>query len=418
MYYFVYKQNKCVVLPENKIGQTIIRDLYERKILPYIGKDIIKVFVGQRRVGKSYLLFQTIRYIQQHIPEANIIYINKEDAEYEDIENHRQLIDYAEGLKKKAGSNILMVDEVQDIDGFEKALRHFQTTGDWDIYCTGSNAKLLSGDLATYLSGRYVEIKVYSLSYSEFLNFHKLLNNQENFLKYIRYGGLPYLKHLELEDRIVFDYLKNIYSAILFKDVTARYEIRNVSFLEKLSLYIADNIGNLVSAKKISDYLKSQNQKISVNIILDYLQYLRDAFFIFKVQRNDLKGKRILEVGEKYYMEDMGIRHSLRNYHENDISQIMENIVFIHLLVWDYQVTVGKLYDREIDFVCDKSGQRTYIQVTLSMVEQKTRNREYGNLAAIPDNHRKLVVTGDEYVTENHDGIETWNIRKFLTEFV
>ncbi len=405
------------MLPAGKISQTLTRDLYERKILPYVGKDIIKVFVGQRRVGKSYLLFQTIRYIQENIQMANIIYINKEDTEYEDITNHRQLIEYAERLKEESGNNILMVDEVQDIEGFEKALRHFQTSGEWDIYCTGSNAKLLSGDLATYLSGRYIEIKVYSLTYNEFLDFHKLDNNQENFLKYIKYGGLPYLKHLELTDRIVFDYLKNIYTAILFKDVTARYDIRNVSFLEKLSLFIADNIGNLVSAKKISDYLKSQKQKISVNIILNYLQYLRDAFFIFRVQRNDLKGKRILEVGEKYYMEDMGIRHSLRNYNPNDISQLLENIVFIHLLVWDYQVTIGKLYDREIDFVCDKDGKRIYIQVTLSMVEEQTRKREYGNLEAIPDNHRKLVVTGDEYVSENHEGIETWNIRKFLMEF-
>lgn len=405
------------MLPASKIDQTITRDLYERKILPYVGKDIIKVFVGQRRVGKSYLLFQTIRYIQKSIQKANIIYINKEDAEYEDISNHRQLIEYAEHLKEEAGNNILMVDEVQDIEGFEKALRHFQTSGEWDIYCTGSNAKLLSGDLATYLSGRYIEIKVYSLTYNEFLDFHKLENNQENFLKYIKYGGLPYLKHLELTDRIVFDYLKNIYTAILFKDVTARYDIRNVSFLERLGLYIADNIGNLVSAKKISDYLKSQKQNISVNIILNYLQYLRDAFLIFRVQRNDLKGKRILEVGEKYYMEDLGIRHALRNYNPNDISQLLENIVFIQLLVWDYQVTVGKLYDREIDFVCDKGGKRIYIQVTLSMVEEQTRKREYGNLEAIPDNHRKLVVTGDEYVSENHEGIETWNIRKFLMEF-
>ena len=393
------------------------RPVYEKKILPYIGKNLIKVFVGQRRVGKSYLLFQTIQFIQKEFDQPNIIYINKEDVDFEHIRDYRQLVDYAEAQKEKGAMNYLFIDEVQDIEHFEKGLRHFQTDIQWDVYCTGSNARMLSGDLATFLSGRYIEIKIYSLSYSEFLLFHQKENDPENFLKYSKYGGLPYLINLELTDRVVFDYLKNIYAAILFKDVTARYDVRNVAFLERLSLYVADNIGNIVSAKKISEYIKSQNQRISVNIVLDYLQYLCDAFFIFKVPRNDIKGKRILEVGEKYYMEDLGIRHALRNYRENDIAQLFENLVYVHLRIWDYEVTVGKLYDREIDFVCDRNGVRLYIQVCLSLADEHIRKREYRNLEAIPDNHRKVVVTGDEYVTENVKGIETWNIRRFLVEF-
>ncbi|GBD87039.1 hypothetical protein BMS3Abin03_00965 [bacterium BMS3Abin03] len=393
------------------------RQIYSEKIEPYIDKNLIKVIVGQRRIGKSYFLLQIMDLIRERKSDALIIYINKEDLTFEHIRNYSDLMEYAEDKKSKNKKAYLFIDEIQDIDGFERALRHFQTKREWDIYCTGSNADLLSGELSTYLSGRYIEIKMYGLSYSEFLMFHSLTDTVESFDKYLRFGGLPYLYNLPLKEKVIYDYLKNVYAAILFKDVVSRYNVRNVSFLERLTHYVADNIGQIVSAKKISDFLKSQQLRFSGNIVLDYLNYLCNAYFIIKVKRNDLKGKRILEIGEKYYLEDTGLRHALTGYKSGDISQLLENVVFLHLLIKDYEVTIGKLGDKEIDFVCDKAAERIYIQVTLSLANEEVRKREYGNLIAIKDNFKKIVVTADEYRTTSVKGIEIWNIRKFLLEF-
>ena len=372
------------------------RQIYSEKIEPYIDKNLIKVIVGQRRIGKSYFLLQIMDLIRERKSDALIIYINKEDLTFEHIRNYSDLMEYAEDKKSKNKKAYLFIDEIQDIDGFERALRHFQTKREWDIYCTGSNADLLSGELSTYLSGRYIEIKMYGLSYSEFLMFHSLTDTVESFDKYLRFGGLPYLYNLPLKEKVIYDYLKNVYAAILFKDVVSRYNVRNVSFLERLTHYVADNIGQIVSAKKISDFLKSQQLRFSGNIVLDYLNYLCNAYFIIKVKRNDLKGKRILEIGEKYYLEDTGLRHALTGYKSGDISQLLENVVFLHLLIKDYEVTIGKLGDKEIDFVCDKAAERIYIQVTLSLANEEVRKREYGNLIAIKDNFKKIVVTADE----------------------
>ena len=393
------------------------REKYNEKIEPYINKKLIKVIVGQRRTGKSYFLFQVMDLIKARFKEPNIIYINKEDLEFDHIRDYKSLVKYAESSFDKNKQNFLFVDEIQDINEFERALRHFQTKNNWDIYCTGSNAELLSGELSTYLSGRYVEIKVFGLSYTEFLMFHNLSDKVESFEKYMRFGGLPYLYNLPLEKNVIYDYLKNVYSAILLKDVVSRHSIRNVSFLERLTLFIADNIGQIVSAKKITDYLKSQNISFSNNIVLDYLNYLCDAFFIIKVKRTDIKGKRILEIGEKYYLEDTGLRHALTGYKQNDISQLLENIVLLHLLINDYEVTIGKIGVKEVDFICEKLGNKIYIQVTLSLASKEVKDREYGNLLEIENNYEKIVVTADEYILDNFEGIKTMNIRYFLLNF-
>jgi len=393
------------------------RKIYTKKIEPYINKNLIKVIVGQRRTGKSYFLLQIIDIIRKKFNDANIVYINKEDLEFEHIQDYLNLVEYAEDKQNPQKQNFLFIDEIQDIKEFERALRHFQTKKSWDIYCTGSNAELLSGELSTYLSGRYIEIKIFGLSYSEFLMFHSLSDTTESFEKYIRFGGLPYLYNLPLEKNVIYDYLKNVYSAILLKDVVSRHSIRNISFLERLTLYVADNIGQIVSAKKITEFLKSQNIRFSNNIVLDYLSYLCDAYFIIKIKRTDIKGKRILEIGEKYYLEDMGLRHALTGYKQNDISQLLENIILLHLLVNDYEVTIGKLGDKEIDFICDKLDTRIYIQVTLSLASEEVRKREYGNLLAIKNNYKKIVVTTDEYKVDSVEGIDTLNIRDFLMNF-
>ncbi len=387
---------------------------YLEQIKPFVQKTLIKVIVGQRRVGKSYFLFQIMDYIRKIASSTCVVYINKEDLNYNFIKDYNDLVQYAEEQKGNASYAYLFIDEVQEIVAFEKALRHFQTQDSWDIYITGSNADLLSGELATYLSGRYIETEIYPLSYVEFIKFHNLIESDTTFNKYLKYGGLPYLINLKLEDNIVFDYLKNIYAAILFKDVVARYNIRNISFLEQLIRYIADNIGRVHSAKRITDFLKSQQIRMNNNTVMDYLSYLTKAFFIFQVKRNDLKGKRILEIGEKYYFGDMGIRHALKRYSDNDISQLLENAVFLHLKTKLYQVHIGKWNDKEIDFVCSKANEKIYIQVTLSLSDKKVREREYGNLLSIRDNHKKIVVTADTYTTTQYEGIETWNIREFL----
>lgn len=395
----------------------ITRPIYLERIKPFILKNLIKVIVGQRRVGKSFFLKQLRDLFEEKYPEIPIIYINKEDLSFEEIRDYKDLVFYAEARIKGSGKHALFIDEIQDIAQFEKALRHFQTKEIWDIYCTGSNAHLLSGELATFLTGRYIEIPMYSLSYKEFLLFHQLDNQQESLEKYLKFGGLPYLYHLELEEEVIYEYLKNIFHSILFKDIIARNNIRNVSFIERLCHYIADNIGQIVSAKKISDYLKSQRVSFSNNTVLDYLSHLENAFLVFAIKRNDLKGKRILGAGGKLYFQDLGLRNALNGYRPNDISQLLENAVLLHLLICKYHLTIGKLGDKEIDFVCQKNQQQIYIQVTLSLADQKVRQREIGNLQLIKDNYRKIVITADELTLSDVEGIEIWNIRKFLTDF-
>lgn len=391
----------------------INRESLVARVKPYIGKDIIKVFTGQRRVGKSYLLFQVGELILTENPQANIIYINMELAEFGFIRNHSDLLAFVE-TRLTDMHDCLFVDEIQDIDQFEKALRSLLARCGIDIYVTGSNAELLSGDIAGYLSGRSIEIEVYSLSYPEFLMFHKLEESGEAFLKYLRYGGLPYLIHLSLEDSIIFDYLKNIYASILYKDVVYRYNVRNMRFLEQLVKFLADNTGRLFSAKRISDYLKSQHINISVQVVLNYLDFLVNSYMLFKIGRSDLKGRKLFETGEKYYFEDVGLRNAIIGFRQADIAQILENIVFKHLLIMGYSVTVGSYDAYEVDFVAEKPNEKKYIQVTYTMKDEKTILRETETLLRIKDNYPKYIISMDELPVSNIEGIFQMNIRTFL----
>jgi predicted AAA+ superfamily ATPase len=380
-----------------------------------MNKDVIKVLVGQRRVGKSYLLLQIMdELVGQGIKRSDILYINKELHEFDAIRDYRDLLRYIKQSTKGKKKTALFIDEIQGISQFEKALRDLQATGGYDIYCTGSNANLLSGELATYLSGRYVEVEVYSLSYPEFLIFHKLENTEDSLLKYIKYGGLPYLINLDLSDEVVYDYLRNINNTILFKDVVARYSIRNVAFLERLVEYVADNVGSLVSAKKISDFLKSQKTKISPNVVLNYLSFLSDAFLIFKVRRSEIVGKRIFEINDKYYFQDCGLRHALVGYRLSDINKALENIVYMHLRVSGYSITVGQMGAEEIDFVGEKKGERIYVQVAYLIPDKKTWDREFGNLLRISDNYPKFVVSMDRMIEGGEKGIRHMHITQFI----
>lgn len=389
---------------------------YIDRIKPFMQKSVVKVLTGQRRVGKSFLLYQLIEEILAEEPDANIIYVNLEDFTFSSLQTAEDLHSYIISHSKEKAKNYIFIDEIQDIPGFEKVIRSLLLNEDNDIYITGSNAKMLSGELATYLSGRYIEFKIYSLSYSEFLEFHGLTESETSYELYSRYGGLPYLLNLPLEDETVNEYLKSVYSTIVFRDVVSRYKLRNTLFLEKLIQFLSENIGNLFSAKNISDYLKSQHTTISVNQIQSYTEYLNNAFLIHRVERYDLIGKRVFEIGEKYYFENMGIRNIVVGYRITDKAKILENLVYNHLLYKGYDIKVGYYGDKEIDFIGEKNGEKLYIQVALKIDSDKTAEREFGNLLKIQDNYPKIVVTKDTFSGNSYEGIRHCPIRQFLME--
>ena len=394
----------------------IERPIYTERIKPFIDKGIIKVLTGQRRVGKSCILMQLINDIQLSNPSANIVFINLEFEEFRYIRNEDDLFKYLQDKFHPKEKNYLFIDEVQDISGFEHVLRSFQSKDTCDIFVTGSNAKMLSSELSTYLAGRYIEFHIHSLSYSEFLDFHKLKDENQSLMQYLTYGGLPYLTNLTLTDDYAFEYLRNVYSTIILKDVVQRENIRNVDFLQTLLHYTADNIGSLFSANNISKYLKSQRTEISTNQVINYLKLLSNAYIINKVNRFDINGLKKFEIGEKYFFEDIGLRNCLIGFSlQRDIHKLIENAVFLHLQGLQYDVFVGKKDNFEIDFVGVKQGKRIYIQATYLLLDENTQKREFGNLRSIQDNYPKYVVSLDEFYRESdNEGIKLLHLREFL----
>ena len=392
----------------------ISRPLYIRRIEPFIDKSIIKVITGQRRIGKSYILLQISDIIKKNIPEANIIFVDKEQLAFTEIRNYMDLYQYV--LKKVTGHNhnYLFVDEIQEIEEFQLCLRSLLNENKCDIYCTGSNAKMLSSELATQLAGRYIEFPIHSLSYGEFLTFNQCQDSTESLKLYLTFGGMPYIHNLTMDKNVIFEYLRNVYSTILLKDVVARESIRNVSFLENLVAYLIDNTGSLFSAQNISKYLKSQHVNIPTQTILNYLKALCNSFFIYKIQRAEIQGMKIFEIGEKYYFEDLGIRNAIRPFRATDIGRVLENVVCHHLLVCGYALYIGRDGDKEVDFVAERNGEKLYVQVAYSVIDPKTHEREFGNLLAIQDNYPKIVVTMDEVEGVSYQGIEQVPVRKFL----
>jgi len=400
----------------NSEGYSYIHRLgYLKKIEPFINKNIIKVLIGQRRVGKSYLLYQLIDWIKENLENPNVIYINKEHHNFDSLKTYTELIEFVDKHKSDSAKNYLFIDEVQDIVKFEKAIRHFALDPQMDIYITGSNANLLSGELATYLSGRYIEFKIYSLSFNEFLEFHSFNNTNDALKKYMLWGGLPFLINLEKRDDVISEYLKSIYTTIIYKDIISRFKIRNTAFLENLIHYLASNTGNVISAKKISDYLKSQRINMSPQIVLNYLHYLKQAMLIYHVKRKEIGGKKVFEINEKFYFEDWGILNSIIGFSNFDVGKIIENIVFIHLKIWGYNVVVGKKGSKEIDFIGERGGDKLYIQACYLLADDRVKQREFGNLLEIKDNYPKLVVSLDEYAPSNFMGIKHIHLRKFLS---
>ena len=400
----------------NIIPALIEREKYLDYISPFIGKNLIKVLTGQRRVGKSYVLMQCRDYVLNNDKSANVIFLNMENMENRHLSDDETLYQYIKSHIDTKRQNYLFIDEVQNVRNFENVLRSFQSTGECDIFVTGSNAKMLSGDLATYLAGRYVEFRIHPLSYSEFLTFHNRTDSDESVLAYLEFGGLPQLAAFPLNEALAFAYLRDVHSTILLKDVVEREKIRDVTFLENLSYFLSDNIGSLFSANKIYEYLKSQRMEVTNSVVLNHLRALCNAFIVNKVRRYDIQGKKIFETNEKYYFEDTGLRNSLCGYSQNrDIGKLIENVVYLHLARCGFEVFVGKLHDKEVDFVARKRDRIVYVQAAYLIYEQNTENREFGNLLAIRDNFPKYVVSLNPLLTEsNTAGISYLHLRNFL----
>lgn len=397
---------------------TIIRQAYINKIEKYLGKETIIVLVGQRRVGKSYMM-KTVRDQKASNPDNNIIYIDKEKREFDSIRNYQDLNQYIDEHFVASKHNYILIDEIQDITEFERSIRSFRTEPNTDIIITGSNAKMLSNELSTLIGGRYKEIYIQSLSYEEFLVFHQLPDNDDSLAKYIQYGGLPGLAKIGLEEDDAREYQMDIFHTVLLKNVIMRNRIRNVPFLENLVRFLADNTGKLISANSIAKYMKSQGESITSTVIINYTSFLCEAYILHKVNRFDIHGKRIFETNDKFYFEDNGIRNALAGgTREGDIEKVIENIIYQHLIRLGYQVYVGQLQAGEIDFVCTKpDGQRIYVQASYIIADMATREREFGNLRAINDNYPKYVISMTPLLTRNDDnGITHLHLRKFLKE--
>jgi len=360
-------------------------------------------------------LFQIIKHIHSINSEANCIYINTENEEYQHIRNYEDLQKEIKANLKKGTKNYLFIDEIQDIIEFERALRSYLSKNQCDIYITGSNSQLMSGELATFLSGRYVEFKIHPLSFSEFCLFHSLPKNNDTLLKYFRYGGMPFLRHLPLEDMTVNEYLQSIYSTILLRDIAERYDVRNIHLLKNLSRFIADSEGTIFSSLSVSNYFKSINLQVSPKTILDYADYLLNSFIINQVERYNLIGKKILTSSGKMYFEDFGLRNSIvGGFKLTDIQKALENAVYMHLVRNNYKVFVGQIRDREIDFIAERGNEKCYIQVAYKLQLEKTIDREFGNLLNIKDNFPKMVVTMDELAGTDYQGIRHIHILDFL----
>lgn len=395
----------------------IARKQYVDHIWKFIDKGMIIALTGQRRVGKSYIVRELIDEIRTMTPDANIIYINKEKTKFDNIKNANDLSNYLEGKLAAGRDNYLLIDEVQDIDGFENILRSLNADEECRIMVTGSNAKMLSSELSTYLGGRYIEIHIHSLSYREFLTFHNLDDSDESLMKYLCFGGLPHLYRLGLgNEDMVWEYIQNIYNTIVLKDVVQREGLRNVTMFENLMSYVSDNVGQIVSATSLSKYLKSQRVDLTPLTAINYLKAASNAYIINKIPRYDIHGKRLLETNDKYYFEDLGLRNMLSGTDRTgDIEKVIENSVYLHLKGLGYKISVGTLPNGELDFVAEKGGIPVYIQVAYLIADDSTMEREFGNLLKIQDNYPKYVISMNPMVRpQNYEGIRHLTLRQFL----
>ena len=399
------------------------RDEYIKQIVPFIDKDVIKVLTGIRRSGKSVMLKLLMEELKNKgINENQFIYINFENLKYRNLKNYERLYDFIlNKVDDKYKSYYVFLDEIQEVEEWEKCVNSLRVDEDFrfDIYITGSNAKLLSGELSTYLAGRYVEFVVYPFSFKEFFEIIQEKNQEikvkEAFQKYVKFGGMPFLHNLDYNFEASMQYLQDLYASIILKDITQRNNIRDTDLLERIINYVVMNIGNTFSATSISKFFKSENRKVATETILNYIKACEEAFLVYRVARNDLLGKKILNVNEKYYIADHGIREAIMENNQKNINQVLENIVYFEMLRRGYNVKIGKVDNLEVDFVCKKNDETIYIQVSYLLASEDTKEREFSVLENIKDNYPKYVLSMDEF-DMSRNGIKHVNLIEFLTK--
>ena len=397
------------------------RDEYIKKIVPFIDKDVIKVLTGIRRSGKSVMLKLLMEELKNRgINENQFIYINFENLKYRKLKNYKRLYDFIlNKVDDKYKSYYIFLDEIQEVEEWERCVNSLRVDEDFnfDIYITGSNAKLLSGELSTYLAGRYIEFVVYPFSFKEFFEIMKEKNKEidlkEAFQDYVKFGGMPFLHNLDYNFEASMQYLQDLYASIILKDITQRNNIRDTDLLERIINYVVMNIGNTFSATSISKFFKSENRKVATETILNYIKACEEAFLVYRVARNDLLGKKILNVNEKYYIADHGIREAIMENNQKNINQVLENIVYFEILRRGYNVKTGKVDNLEVDFVCKKNDETIYIQVSYLLASEDTKEREFSVLENIKDNYPKYVLSMDEF-DMSRNGIKHMNLIEFL----
>ena len=397
----------------------IKRELYMSRIRPFINSDLIKVVTGIRRCGKSVML-ELIRQelLESGVSPSQFISINFENMSYAHLQTAQALHDEITARAADiTGKVYLFFDEIQEVTDWEKCVNSFRVSLDCDIYITGSNAKLLSGELATYLGGRYVEFVIYPFSFTEFAELYRSavgdVSIEVCFRKYLLTGGMPYLANLNYLEEPANQYLHDLFNSVQLKDIVKRNKIRDADLLERIIAYVMKNVGTTFSATSLAKYLKSEQRTVAPETILNYIKYCCDAYLLYQVKREDLQGKQILASNEKYYIADHGIRESVFGGNTKDIKLVLENIVYLELLRRGYRVTVGKYGDKEVDFVCEKRGEKLYVPVSYLLASEETIAREFGVYHSIRDNFPKYVVTLDEF-DMSRNGIKHRNIRDFL----
>ena len=399
----------------------IKREYYMKKIIPFIDKDIVKVLTGIRRSGKSVMLKLIMEELRNRgVKNEQLININFENLKNRNYRNYEKLYEYIlSKTDKKYKNYYVFLDEIQEVEEWERCINSIRVDEDYnfDVYITGSNAKLLSGELSTYLAGRYVEFIIYPFSFQEFLEIigrqDEQISKREAFQKYLRFGGMPFLHNLNFDYEAGMQYLQDIYASIILKDITQRNNIRDTNLLERIIGYLVMNIGNTFSATSISKFFKSENRKVATETVLNYIKACEESFLLYKVPRNDLIGKKVLNVNEKYYVADHGIREAILESNQRDINQILENIVYVEMIRRGYNVKIGKINNLEIDFVCTKNKETLYIQVNYLLVSEETIKREFSVLENLQDNYPKYVLSMDES-DMSEKGIRHMNIIDFL----
>lgn len=397
----------------------IVRDGYLDKIRPFINKDFVKILIGVRRCGKTVLLSQ-IRdmLVSEGVSSENFIEANFESMKFRNIKKAEHLYEYVKASADKISGRVyILLDEIQEVEEWQLAVNSFRVDFDCDIYITGSNSKLLSGELATYLSGRYIQIKVYPFTFSEVCQMAveqgTFISEEQEFSDYLKYGGFPQRCLLQDEHSIT-TYLNDIYEAIIVRDIVNRHAVKEIAVLKNVLNFLLDNIGNPFSARKISGTMTSEGMKIATSTLLNYIEYFKEAFIILNASRYDIKGKNILSSTEKYYAIDLGLRNVVKKSEVVDSSKLYENAVYLEMLSRGYDVQVGKLEDKEIDFICYRGQEKIYIQVAY-LINSADELREFGNLERIQDNYPKYVISGD-LMDLSRNGIIHKNIIKFLLE--